>query len=549
MTQKENTWFHTIAPQILAANTSAYLGVDATLCVNAVAGHTELLGATEPLAGQALLDLLPELYGNEESLVAVLTGAQERFLLSDINRSGPGGMRYLDLLTLPKFGANGTVDGLIQVVTDVTERGLREQMLTQQRNELQLLKDQVLRQNVVLARMNADLQRATRLKDEFLAGMSHEVRTPLTAILGIADLMRAQLVGNLSPEQIDMVQRINESGRHLLGLINDFLDLAKIEAGNFKIQPTLIPIHLVCDSSLRILKDLALRKQITVECEIETQVNFVRADMQRLRQMLINLLSNAIKFTPTRGRIGLKVEGNLAAQAVSLTVWDTGIGISAEDLTRLFQPFVQIQNEFQQQHKGSGLGLALVSQLTELHGGGLVVTSEVGQGSQFTLTLPWLGDEQEKLAHSGALNPVESEPVRYDLPLRDGPPAAAQAAPLLLIEDHQPTAQMLSDLFNHYAYNVIVAESGEEALAHMRETPPCLVITDVRLHAMSGIELMQQMRQSVALHKIPIIALTTLAMPGDRERCLDAGADRYLSKPVPLRDLLLLVEELLGAGT
>lgn len=539
------TWFTTIAPQILAASRSAYLNVDQTLSVCAVAGHDTLLDTSEPLVGQALLELLPELYGNEASLEAILAGQQERFLLSDINRSGPSGMRYLDLLTLPKIGVNGTVEGLIQIVTDVTERGLHEQMLTQQRNELQLLKDQVLRQNVVLARMNADLHRATRLKDEFLAGMSHEVRTPLTAILGIADLMRAQLVGHLSPDQLDMVQRINESGRHLLGLINDFLELAKIEAGNFKIEPSLVPVQLVCDSSLRILKDLSLKKQLIVEKTFDPQVNFVRADIQRLRQMLINLLSNAIKFTPAGRKIGLTVEGDQTAQVVRFTVWDTGIGISPEGLERLFQPFVQLENEFQQQHKGSGLGLALVAQLTELHGGGLTVTSSVGQGSQFTISLPWLGDEQEKQAYSGQIDVQDSEQARFDLPSRAATPVAAQTAPLLLIEDHQPTAQMLSDLFSHYAYNVMIAESGEEALARMRESPPCLVITDVRLNGMSGIELIKQMRGSVALQNIPIIALTTLAMPGDRERCLEAGADRYQSKPVVLRDLILLVEELL----
>ncbi|PDW03296.1 hypothetical protein CJ255_09630 [Candidatus Viridilinea mediisalina] len=513
-----------------------------------MAGHAALLDIPEPPVGQALLDLLPELYGNEASLEAVLAGAQERFVLSDINRSGPAGVRYLDLLTLPKHGADGTIEGLIQIVTDVTERGLREQMLTQQRNELQLLKDQVLRQNVALARMNADLHRATRLKDEFLAGMSHEVRTPLTAILGIADLMRAQLVGTLSPEQLDMVQRINESGRHLLGLINDFLDLAKIEAGNFKLEPTLIPVRLLCDSSLRIIKDLGFKKRITVELELDPQANFVRADMQRMRQMLINLLSNAIKFTPTGGKVGLKVEGDQATQAIRFTVWDTGIGISPENLDRLFHPFVQIENEFQQQHKGSGLGLALVAQLTELHGGGLSVSSNVGEGSQFTISLPWLGDEQEKQAHNGQFSEAGNEQTMLALPPREEHARAAQSAPLLLIEDHQPTAQMLNDLFSHYAYNVLIAQSGEEALACMRESLPGLVITDIRLHGMSGIELIKQMRASVALQNIPIIALTTLAMPGDRERCLEAGADRYQSKPVALRDLLLLVEELLTSS-
>ncbi|NTW02777.1 MAG: hybrid sensor histidine kinase/response regulator, partial [Oscillochloris sp.] len=215
---------------ILNASGIAYLLADPNLIVCDTGGSPPVIAMLGARAGQPLLDVLPELYGSETTLDMIIAGQLERLHLPEINREHRNGeVCYLDLLTLPHTDDHGAIIGVIQVITDMSERGAILQARVQQRNEYRLLKEQVSQQNIDLARTNAELRRATQLKDEFLAGISHEVRTPLTAILGLAEVTRAGLVGALNPLQIENIQGIEESGRHLLALINDFLDIAKIE--------------------------------------------------------------------------------------------------------------------------------------------------------------------------------------------------------------------------------------------------------------------------------------------------------------------------------
>ena len=261
--------------------------------------------------------------------------------------------------------------------------------------------------NEKLIATNKELERVTRLKDEFLAAMSHELRTPLNAILGISEGLLEQVFGELNQRQQGSLKTIHKSGQHLLELINDILDVAKVEAGMFTLDLTSVSVRYLCDSSLSFVKHLAIQKNIQLNLIIHDGVpTEIVIDERRMRQLLINLLSNAVKFTPKNGTVNL--EASLANVAIGLSeanseenfksdfkpelrfsVSDTGIGISMEDINKLFQPFVQINSSLSRQYAGTGLGLNLVKKLAELHGGNISVRSKVGEGSCFTVSFPY----------------------------------------------------------------------------------------------------------------------------------------------------------------
>ncbi|NJR52961.1 MAG: PAS domain S-box protein [Leptolyngbyaceae cyanobacterium CSU_1_3] len=237
-----------------------------------------------------------------------------------------------------------------------------------------------------LAAKNLELERASRLKSEFLANMSHELRTPLTAILGFSSILRQQIFGALNPKQEVYIQQINHSGQHLLGLINDVLDLSKVEAGQMRLEIVPIAINELCEDALALVSEQARSRKLEVHHSLQLNLPPLMADELRVRQMLLNLLSNAIKFSQEGGKIGLDVEvrkGNM-----QIDVWDKGIGIPKDKQHLLFQPFQQVDGSVSRRHEGTGLGLALTRRLAELHFGRVDVYSQEGQGSRFTISLP-----------------------------------------------------------------------------------------------------------------------------------------------------------------
>src|SRR5690349_869484 len=240
-----------------------------------------------------------------------------------------------------------------------------------------------------LSRANSNLARALRVKDEFLASMSHELRTPLNAILGLSESLAEQTAGPLNEKQQRYIKTIGESGNHLLSLINDILDLARIEASEIVLNIAEVDLKQACQASVRLISELALKKGQQVKLEIDEGIGTIWVDERRLKQILVNLLSNAVKFTPSGGSIGLVVRGDPQEKRVTFTVWDNGIGIRESDLARLFQPFVQLDSGLAREATGTGLGLALVAQMVRLHGGSVSVESQPGEGSRFIVTLPW----------------------------------------------------------------------------------------------------------------------------------------------------------------
>jgi PAS domain S-box-containing protein len=425
--------------------------------------------------------------------------------------------------------------------------GVAKDMTTQRQTE------QALRQiNERLTLANADLHRATRLKDEFLANMSHELRTPLNAVLGMAEALADQVFGPVTPRQAKALNTIDTSGRHLLGLINDILDLSKVEAGKLELQTAPTSVHTLCHSGLTFVRQQAHKKSIRLELSVPPHLPPIDVDEQRLRQVLINLLSNAVKFTPQGGLVQLKAERCEPAPGENmphlvLTVTDTGIGISAEHLPRLFQPFTQVDSRLNRQHEGTGLGLALVRRLVELHRGKVSVTSAVGQGSCFMVRLPYVAGTLPSTDTDGmtpAAAPVLSS--AFAPAVSSGAGALSPSGQVLLVEDNDANAASMVDYLTSRNLILTRACNGQQALERAIAHPPDLILMDIQMPGMDGLETIRRIRAHPQINAIPIIALTALAMAEDEAACRDAGADDYLTKPVRLRLLLERILQLLS---
>ncbi len=426
------------------------------------------------------------------------------------------------------------LQGAVVTFTDISERKRAETDLRAAHDALAreraLLAERVRERTAELDLANAELARTARAKDEFLASMSHELRTPLTTVLGIAETLEDGLLGPLNEQQARAAKTIQESGHHLLSLINDILDVAKVESGKMQLVWDRVPIQQLCDASLRMVRQSAQRKGIDLTGRIDPEARLIRGDSRRLKQLLVNLLSNAVKFTPEGGSVGLAVSAGRERGCLRFTVWDTGIGIPREQFGQLFKPFVQLDSKLSRVYGGTGLGLALVYRMAELHGGSVSLESEPGRGSRFHVDLPWDPAAQDTEREAVA-QPQSPEP-------RSTPRALpGTTARVLLAEDNSANAEMLGGYLRDLGYDIQVARDGVEAVAMASENPPDLILMDVQMPEMDGIEATRRLRASEALRHTPIVALTALAMPGDRERCLDAGMDDYLAKPLGLKEL------------
>ncbi len=343
-----------------------YLGTNVT--------HAQAFGRTqEEMVGASDVDFFTprvvEMLRNNDEIV-LATGTVQTFLETVTLLDG----RTLQAesvkapLTLP----TGEIIGLVGVARDISQRLHHEEELIQARTAAEA---------------------ANRAKSMFLATMSHELRTPLNAILGLSEMLQEGIMGGVTAGQQRSLATIEESGRHLLAIISDILDLTQIEADRMELTMTRIPVEDICRSTLSQVREEAQEKRVSVSLTLLQPPVAVETDPRRLKQVLLNLLRNAVKFTPEGGSVGVEAFGDVARRRFGFTVWDTGIGIAPDDLKKLFRPFVQVDNRLARQYEGSGLGLALVGRLAELLGGEVAVTSEPGKGSRFTVTFPW-GEEE-----------------------------------------------------------------------------------------------------------------------------------------------------------
>jgi signal transduction histidine kinase/ActR/RegA family two-component response regulator len=427
-------------------------------------------------------------------------------------------------------GGNDEAGQLLQAMQAMQRNLLRTQ--EELRQEKALLAQRVQERTRELNFANEELARAAKAKDLFLAAMSHELRTPLTTVLGLTEMLQDDLYGPINPGQRKSLQTIDESARHLLALINDILDVAKIESGKLELNFDFIPIEQLVEASARLIRTSAERKRQHLEYRIDPLVKLIYGDSRRLKQVLVNLLDNAVKFTPDEGSIGLEVSGDPEHNKVHLTVWDTGIGIAEGQLEKLFEPFVQLENPSGGRQSGTGLGLTLVNRMAVLHGGSVNVTSTPEAGSRFTLSLPWNAEFNDpghlKLDHTYADSQKFS-------------PQRLNKVTLLLADDNQANRAMIREFLTRQGFRVIIAETGPEALELATANRPDLILMDIQLEQLSGLEVTRRLRTISGFSRLPIIAFTALAMPGDREQCLAAGMDDYISKPVGLKELQQLI--------
>jgi PAS domain S-box-containing protein len=436
---------------------------------------------------------------------------------------------------------------LLRVLAARAGAELERQWATESLQNLnQQLETKVLERTEALQKTNAELARATRLKDEFLANMSHELRTPLNAILGLTEALQEGVFGELNDTQNKTLTTIETSGQHLLALINDILDVAKIEAGKMELQTEILDLADLCQSSCQFVSQEALKKQIQLDIRVNPDLPAVKVDPRRMRQVMINLLSNAVKFTAPGGKVtlsasycptdprGLKLHG-ASEPRVHITVADTGIGIAPEKLKHLFQPFVQIDSALNRHYNGTGLGLALVKRIVELHGGQVLVFSQPGRGSQFTLQLPCL------LGRRSASAQARNTPQGGRHPARPATPAS-----ILIAEDNEANMATISGYLKARSYATLQAPNGEQALALALQEKPDLILMDIQMPGMDGLETIRRIRQTPEIASIPVVAITALAQPQDREHCLQAGANRYLPKPLKLKQLAITIQELLS---
>ncbi|MBV8882867.1 MAG: response regulator, partial [Chroococcidiopsidaceae cyanobacterium CP_BM_RX_35] len=389
-----------------------------------------------------------------------------------------------------------------------------------------------------LAAKNADLIHLNRLKDEFLACISHELKTPLTAVLGLSTLLKDQAMGQLNERQARYARLIHQSGRHLMTVVNDILDLTRMETGQLELTLQPVQISTVCDRAIQQVKSIQLEtKQAPTfgtstnpsnhrfSLSIESGLDSCIADELRLRQMLVHLLANAFKFTETGGEIGLQVsrwEG-----WVAFTVWDTGIGIPEHQQHLIFQKFQQLENPLTRRFEGTGLGLVLTRALARLHGGDVSFLSTEGKGSQFTLLLPpsppckRAGGTRSPLWGLGGTEGVGG--VGEEL-------GSLSSERIVLVVEAAPRfIENLTEQLNSLGYRFVIARSGTEALEKARRLQPRVIFLNPFLPLLSGWDVLTLLKSDPATSQISVIVTATRA---ERERALLNRADDFVSLPV-----------------
>jgi signal transduction histidine kinase/DNA-binding response OmpR family regulator/HAMP domain-containing protein len=416
--------------------------------------------------------------------------------------------------------------------------------------EVELLEEAAADLAFGIGRLRDQLRRreaedANKIKSEFLANMSHELRTPLNAIIGFSDVLKDGLLGELSPRQKEYTTDIYHSGQHLLSLINDILDLSKVEAGKMALDLETVAVTALLESSLSVVREKAAAHAIVLDQKVQENLPAIQLDGRKTKQIIYNLLSNAIKFTPDGGRVTLaarrvargEVEGWATAQPNSIrlplppgdftefleiSVEDTGIGIKREDAPRLFQPFSQLDSSLSRNYEGTGLGLVMVMKMTALQGGTVAVASEPERGSRFTFWLPW--------------RPAEAAPGETPLPVKSAVDTTGTEKNLaLIIEDNDFAADLERLQLEAEGLTVLRIGSAEAALDLLEHRHPAVIVLDIFLPGMDGWEFLSRIKRADSPWKdVPVVIASIAA---DAQKGFSLGAAQVLQKPVTREDL------------
>jgi len=419
----------------------------------------------------------------------------------------------------------GPVQEMDAQLKEIAAGDFSQRVAIPNRDELGALATNLNRMNEELGRLYQQLDTANRHKSEFLASMSHELRTPLNAIIGFSEVLLDRLFGDLNAKQEEYLQDVLESGRHLLSLINDILDLSKVEAGHMELEVGRFALPEILENGLTMIRERAGRHGIALSLEVDPAIDVIEADERKVKQVVFNLLSNAVKFTPDGGKVGIRVGRNEAG--VWITVWDTGIGITPENQERIFEEFQQVEGVYTEKREGTGLGLALAKKFVELHGGQLWVESEAGQGSRFTFTLP-VGtvpqpETTRALAAGAATGLEDSGPV------------------VLVVEDDAAAAELLRLYLAGAGYRVEVARDGEEGFAKAWQLQPNLITLDLQLPKVDGWDVLIRLKGEPATRDIPVVIVSIVEEHG---KGFALGAADYLVKPVSREEMLQALQRL-----
>ena len=438
------------------------------------------------------------------------------------------GVLVLHTKKIPIFDEAGKPQYLLGISEDITERKRAEA-------EIQRAKEAA--------------EAANRAKSEFLANMSHELRTPMNAIIGFSEILQDQTFGELNPRQTKYIANILTSGRHLLQLINDILDLAKIEAKRLELDLAPFAVASALQDVATIVKALAYKKNIALEVSAAPELPLLVADQPKFKQIMYNLLSNAIKFTPDGGHVGVEVrleevrlDEKNTPRFLRFSVSDTGIGIRPEDQERVFAEFEQVDSSFSRRHQGTGLGLALTKRLVELHGGHIRVESQgiEGQGSTFFFVLPVearTASQDELHAHGSndgdddnASEEIEDASVKH-------------GRTILVVEDNHPASELLTHYLAEAGYHVVHAFDGEQALQMVRDLHPDAVTLDIMLPHKDGWEVLAELKSQAATADVPVVIIS---MTDDRQLGFSLGATEFLTKPIDKNRLLETVSRVVA---
>jgi signal transduction histidine kinase/CheY-like chemotaxis protein len=431
---------------------------------------------------------------------------------------------------------SGPVQRMDTRLAELSEGDFSRRVDVPNRDELGTLAANLNRMNDELGELYRKLEAASRAKSDFLANMSHELRTPLNAIIGFSEVLLERMFGPLNSKQAEYLGDIVTSGRHLLLLINDTLDLSKIEAGKMELELATFALPAVLEDGVTMVRERATRHGIKCSVDAGPGLDEVEADERKVKQIVFNLLSNAVKFTPDRGRVD--VRAHRVGDQAEVAVTDTGVGIDPADQGRIFQEFQQAG-----QQEGSGLGLALARSLVALHGGRLWVESEPGSGSAFTFTLPV---RQTPVAETAAPEPVLAKAETA----REG--RASEAAPptVLLIEDDPRSVELLTLYLEGDGFDVVPCEDGLAGMEAARRLRPDAIVLDIMLPNLSGWDFLSLAKVDETTAHIPVVIVSML---DERGKGLALGAAAYLVKPVSRDDLLAtlhpLIESRVGDGS
>lgn len=431
--------------------------------------------------------------------------------------NGCGQDRVLYLIMTPKLDEYGNIEYVICTAEDITERKESE---------------------IALKKAKEAAEEVSRIKSQFLANMSHEIRTPLHGIIGMTEMMMGTVLTN---EQEDHMRIIKLSSELLLNLVNDILDYSKLEAGKMTFESVRFNLEKFIDETVQMMNVKARQKGLTLSYLIENDAKLnIISDPGRVRQVLLNLIGNAIKFT-NEGEIRVIVtkEGVIGEDIIlKFSVTDTGIGISEEKIDMLFKVFSQLDNSNTRQYGGTGLGLAICKGFVEILGGTIGVTSKLGLGSNFYFTLPHKIDQGNDSV-ADQLSSEQNSPSQFK--------CISQKLSILLVEDNPVNQKLAMLLLGKYGWKVTPVENGQEAIDKYSQEEFDLVLMDVQMPVMDGLEATRRIRlqEEGTGRRTPIIAMTARSMIGDSEKCLEAGMDYYISKPIRVENLLTAIESVI----